>query len=126
LIVDDNIALTGALAMRLAMDGEFECFPAMHVLCSAVEQITALQPAIVLLDLNLPGTEGSLDVIRGLRTSAPDTRVIVLTGNPSDDAVRGARDAGAVGFVAKGVPPDRLLNVMRRATTGGFMLELDG
>jgi len=126
LIVDDNIALTGALAMRLAMDGGFECFPAMHVLCSAVEQISALQPTIVLLDLNLPGTEGPLDVIRGLRTSAPDTRVIVLTGNPSDEAVRAARDAGAVGFVAKGVAPDRLLNVMRRATTNGFILELDG
>ena len=126
LIVDDNAALTGALAMRLAMDGGFECFPAMHELCSAVEQITALQPAIVLLDLNLPGTEGPLDVIRGLRTSAPDTRVIVLTGNPSEEAVRGARDAGAAGFVAKGVAPDRLLNVMRRATTDGFLLELDG
>jgi len=126
LIVDDNTALTGALAMRLAMDGGFECFPAMHELCSAVEQITAQQPAIVLLDLNLPGTEGPLDVIRGLRTSAPDTRVIVLTGNPSEEAVRGARDAGAAGFVAKGVAPDRLLNVMRRATTDGFLLELDG
>ena len=126
LIVDDNTALTGALAMRLAMDGGFECFPAMHELCSAVEQITAQQPAIVLLDLNLPGTEGPLDVIRGLRTSAPDTRVIVLTGNPSDEAVRGARDAGAVGFVAKGVGAERLLNVMRRATPENFMLELDG
>jgi CheY-like chemotaxis protein len=126
LIVDDNTALTGALAMRLAMDGGFECLPAMHELCSAVEQITAQQPAIVLLDLNLPGTEGPLDVIRGLRTSAPDTRVIVLTGNPSDEAVRGARDAGAVGFVAKGVGAERLLNVMSRATPENFMLELDG
>jgi len=126
LIVDDNTALTSALAMRLAIDGEFTCFSALQVLHDAVEHIAALHPSIVLLDLNLPGTERPLDVLRALRSRAPDIRVIVLTGRPSLEAIEGARDAGAAGFVAKGVHPDRLLTVMRRATTDGFMLELDG
>jgi len=126
LIVDDNTALTSALALRLAMDGEFDCLPALQVLRDAVEHIAALQPAIVLLDLNLPGTERSIDVIRALQSRAPDIRVIVLTGNPSPQAIRDAREAGAVGFVAKGVHPDRLLAVMRRASADAFMLELDG
>jgi DNA-binding NarL/FixJ family response regulator len=126
LIVDDNTALISALALRLAMHGEFECFPALQVLRDPVEHIAALHPAIVLLDLNLPGTERSIDVIRALRSRTPDIRVIVLTGNPSPQAIRDAREAGAVGFVAKGVHPDRLLTVMRQASADEFMLELDG
>jgi CheY-like chemotaxis protein len=126
LIVDDNTALTSALALRLAMDGGFDCLPAMQELRNAVEHILSLQPTIVLLDLNLPGTERSIDVIRALRTRAPNIRVIVLTGNPSPHLIRAARDAGAVGFVAKGVHPDRLLAVMRRAAADEFVLELDG
>jgi len=126
LIVDDNTALTSALALRLALDGGFTCFPALQDLHGAVEHIVALHPEIVLLDLNLPGTERPLEVIRALRSRAPDIRVIVLTGRPSLEAIGGAREAGAVGFVAKGVHPDRLLAVMRRASADAFMLELDG
>lgn len=126
LIVDDNAALTSALALRLAMDGGFTCLPALQVLHAAVDHIVALRPAIVLLDLNLPGTERPLDVLRALRTLAPDIRVIVLTGRPSLKAIDAAREAGAAGFVAKGVHPDRLLAVMRHATADEFMLELDG
>ncbi|MES3033510.1 MAG: response regulator [Gemmatimonadota bacterium] len=125
LCIDDNAALTSALALRLGMDARFALLPPMHALDDSVARIEALAAAVVLLDLNLPGTERPLDVIRALRARNSDSRVLVLTGNPSPEAVTGAREAGAHGFIAKGVAPERLISAILRAGAGEFVLELD-
>ena len=125
LCIDDNAALTAALALRLGMDDRFEFLPPLHSLDDSIARITALAPSVVLLDLNLPGVERPLDVIRALREGGTGTRVLVLTGNPSTEAVRATRDAGAHGFIAKGVSPDRLVAALLRVGDGEFVLELD-
>ena len=129
LCIDDNAALTAALALRLGMDARFTLLPPLHSLDDSLARIAALKPSIVLLDLNLPGTERPLDVIRALRDGGSTTKLIVLTGNPSVAAVSATRAAGAHGFIAKGVSPDRLISAILRAGDrngdGEFVLELD-
>jgi CheY-like chemotaxis protein len=125
LMIDDNQALTDALALRFGIESDIDCLPSLHVLHNSVAQIVSLAPSIVLLDLNLPGDERPIDVIRRLREERSPARVIVLTGNLSATAVQAARDAGAAGFIAKGVPPERLIAALRRVSDGEFVLELD-
>ena len=129
LCIDDNAALTSALTLRLGMDSRFTLLPPLHSLDDSLARIAVLKPTIVLLDLNLPGTERPLDVIRALRESGSTTKLLVLTGNPSVAAVNATRAAGAHGFVAKGVSPDRLMSAIVRAGDPNgdceFVLELD-
>ena len=124
LIIDDNIALTSALTLRLALEADIECLPPMHALRDSVSQILTLAPSIVLLDLNLPGNERPIDVIRGLRERGSPARVVVLTGNPSLDAATDTRNAGAAGFIAKGIAPEALIASLHRVARGEYVLEL--
>ncbi len=126
LIVDDNAALTGALALRFGLEDDIISLPPLHALQNSVAQIVAHAPTIVLLDLNLPRDERPIDVIRALQAVHPSPRVVVLTGNPSPEAVEVTRAAGASGFIAKGVSPDRLIASLRRVAAGEFVLALDG
>ncbi len=125
LMIDDNQALTDALALRFGIECDIDCLPPLHALHDSVAQIVSLAPSIVLLDLNLPGDERPIDVLRRLREQGSPARVIVLTGNPSATAVQAARDAGAAGFIAKGVTPERLIAALHRVSDGEFVLELD-
>ena len=124
LIIDDNIALTSALALRLALETDIACLPPIHALRDSVAQVLKLAPSIVLLDLNLPGNERPIDVIRGLRERGSPARVVVLTGNPSLDGATETRNAGAAGFLAKGISPETLIASLHRIARGEYVLEL--
>ena len=124
LIIDDNIALTSALALRLALETDIDCLPPIHELRDSVAQVLMSAPSIVLLDLNLPGNERPIDVIRGLRERGSPARVVVLTGNPSLDAATETRNAGAAGFIAKGLSPETLIASLHRVARGEYVLEL--
>ena len=56
---------------------------------------------VILLDLHLPDTEG-LELFESLRAAGPDTRIIVMTGDPKLDSVVNATRAGAFDFISKG------------------------
>ncbi len=126
LLIDDSIALTAALALRFAIDDRFDCLPPLHSLDDALTRITALEPALVVLDLNLPGAARPLDLVRALRAQQSSVQVVILTGNPSTATVEAARDSGAAGFIAKGISSDRLIAALARVGAGEFVLELDG
>jgi DNA-binding NarL/FixJ family response regulator len=67
----------------------------------AVDQATAQEVDVVLMDVAMPGMDG-LETTRRLRSVAPETRVIVLTGMDEDDVVTRAADAGASACLTKG------------------------
>lgn len=66
------------------------------------------QPALIVLDLVMPGTSG-LDVLPRLRSSAPAATTVVLSNLPRHLLLDAVRRAGAVGYVEKCTPPQRLV-----------------
>jgi len=74
----------------------------------ALRAAAASEPEVVLLDLELPDLDG-LAVLRRLKARAPDTAVLVITMHDDPALVRRAVEAGASGYVLKGVGRRELL-----------------
>jgi DNA-binding NtrC family response regulator len=105
LVVDDDIGDAEALRSLLEQDGF-----AVDVTPSTEEALACFGRetyAVVLADLQLPGESG-LDLVRKLRTEAPATAVIVLTGHASVSTAVSALKLGAVDYLKKPVNPSQL------------------
>lgn len=83
-----------------------------------------LRPDVVLLDLRLPDGDG-VEVIRAIRSLAPQARVAVLSTYGDHEDIRGALAAGALGYLQKGAQRDDLLEAIRRVERGEKALPLD-
>jgi DNA-binding NarL/FixJ family response regulator len=96
----------------------------MHVVGEAQNGAEALPtarstaPEVVLMDLSMPVMNG-IDATRQLVAELPQIRVIVLTTSTRGQDVRDAADAGAVGFLGKGLDPEAVLEAIRTAVGGG-------
>lgn len=115
LIVEDDPALQKQ--MRWAFDG-FEAVVASDRE-SAVAQLRRYEPAVVTMDLGLPpdpdGTSEGFRLLGELLALAPDTKVVVLTGQHDRENALRAVGMGAYDFFAKPFEPELLTLTLERA-----------
>jgi DNA-binding NarL/FixJ family response regulator/putative methionine-R-sulfoxide reductase with GAF domain len=83
----------------------------------AVEQARQAGADVALVDLGLPDAEG-VDVIERLHEVAPHLPIVAFTVDASPDRVRAAIRAGAIGYLHKGTPADRIVAALRAAAAG--------
>ena len=87
---------------------------------NSVEAMTEFRrhrPDVTLMDLRLPGTNGTETLI-AIRSEFPEARIIMLSSSDSDGEIQRALRSGASGYVLKSMPQDRLLAVIRSVHTG--------
>ena len=117
LLADDHAILRAGL--RLLIEQQ----PDLHVIGEAgdgreaLEQTRALQPDLILLDLNMPGVDG-LTALPLLKEAAPDCRVLILTMLDDEDHLRAALHAGAAGYVLKKAVDSELINAIQAVLRG--------
>lgn len=122
LLVDDHFVVREGIAALLrgllpeadvveAGDGE-----------EALQAVQREIPALVILDIGLPGISG-LEVTRRLRQRLPQLRVLFFSMHDELPLVRQALDAGAAGYVTKGAAPAVLLEAVRRVLAGQLYIE---
>lgn len=75
------------------------------------------QPDITLMDLRLPGANGT-DVLIAIRGEFPQARIIILTTSDTEGEIQRAMRAGASAYVLKSTPRDKLLDVIRSVHAG--------
>jgi DNA-binding NarL/FixJ family response regulator len=75
------------------------------------------KPAVTLMDLRLPGMSG-VDAILALRSTYPQARFVVLTTYEGDADIHHALEAGAQGYVIKGMPFQTLVDAVQRVHAG--------
>ena len=83
----------------------------------AVAEFRRYQPDITLMDLHLPGSNGT-DILIALRGEFPGVRVIMLTTSDTDGEIQRAMRAGAAAYLLKSMPKDDLLSVIRSVHSG--------
>ena len=83
----------------------------------AIAEFRRHRPDITLMDLRLPGTNGT-DALIAIRGEFPDARIIMLTTSDSDGEIQRALRAGASAYILKSMPKDQLLAVIRSVHSG--------
>lgn len=109
LIVDDQATFRSAARLVVELSDGFEVVGEAETGEEAVGMVAALEPDLVLMDVNLPGMDG-LEATRRIVASGADARVLVLSTYSKGEYEAAATAAGAVGFVPKDdFGPDSLL-----------------
>src|SRR5215207_2972288 len=120
-IADDHTVVRQGL--RLLIDNEvgLQVVAEAGTVPDAERLARAHRPAVLVLDLNMPGGS-SLEAIPRLREQAPDTAIVVLTMQDDPAFARQALQSGALGFVLKEAADEELLEAIRLAATGDTYL----
>ena len=87
----------------------------------AVSLFAKHKPDVTLMDLRLPGISG-VDAIRTIHATYPKARFVVLTTYEGDADIHRALEAGAQGYVIKGMPYQTLVEALQRVHKGGRFL----
>ena len=82
-----------------------------------IEAYRATKPDVTLVDLLLPDL-GGIEVLIGIRSEFPDARIIILSTFQRDVEIRRSLKAGAYGYLLKSVPPQEILEAIRRVHSG--------
>ncbi|MGA9671108.1 MAG: response regulator transcription factor [Terracidiphilus sp.] len=83
----------------------------------AIAQFRIHRPDITLMDLRLPGSDGT-DALIAIRGEFRDARIIILTTSDSDGDIQRALRAGASGYILKSTPKAEMLDVIRSVHAG--------
>ncbi len=117
-VVEDIPELRNGLVSLLQWDNRFEAVSSHNDAESAVEQIIALQPDIVIMDINLPGMNG-IECIRKIKNDCRDTQFIMFTIYEDDEHLFDALEAGASGYILKKASQQKILDSLEELYNGG-------
>jgi DNA-binding NarL/FixJ family response regulator len=118
LLVDDQQLVRAGLRMLCESTPDITIVGEASGGAEAVRQADATRPDVVLMDLRMPGVDGTT-ATRRILAARPATRVVVLTTFDDDAHLYPALAAGACGFLAKDAAPSELIEAIRRAAAGG-------
>lgn len=121
LIADDHVAFRQGVRALLAGEADLEVVGEASDGQDVVERVAALQPDVVLMDLDMP-KGGGVQATRRLAEASPHVRVLVLTMYEDDVSVYAALQAGARGYVLKGARKVELLRALRAVASGEFIV----
>lgn len=113
LIVEDHPLMRRMLRQLLEGEVDLKVSWEAESVESALDQLTMLEPDLILTDLSLPGASG-IEFVRGLKHSRPELRCLVVTGHVEHMYHTAALSAGAVGFAVKD-DPDGIIEAVRQA-----------
>ena len=89
---------------------------------AAVKVVAAVNPQVVLMDLNMPGCDG-VAATRQITASHPGTRVVVLTTYADDESIINALQAGALGYLTKDATRAEIGRAVAAAAAGQGILD---
>ncbi|MBK9943904.1 MAG: response regulator transcription factor [Kouleothrix sp.] len=117
LVVDDHAVVRSGLIAFLQVFDDLELAGEAASGQDAIRFCEALRPDVVLMDLVMPGIDGT-SATRAIRQRSADTQVIALTSFWDEELVRAVLQAGAIGYLLKNVSAEELAAAVRAAHSG--------
>lgn len=121
MIVDDHRMVVEGLSSILGAEPEIEIVAIAGTVAEGFRLAGESLPDVVLMDFRLPDGDGA-QATRKIRSALPDCAVLFLSADASDTAMLKAVEAGACGYVAKDTDVASLVEAIRRAAEGEFLL----
>ena len=116
-IADDHEIVRRGLRSLLEADGSCRVVADAADGLTAVQTVDKLKPALLVLDLNMPRMHG-LEVLKHVRSSSPNTRVIVLSMHNDEPYVIEALRSGAAAYLLKGSESQEIAQALKEVMAG--------
>ena len=113
-LVDDHMIMRQGLAGLLRGEPGFEIVGEASDGASAVRLVRELRPAVVLMDISMPGMNG-IEATQIIHRELPDVRIIGLSMFEEGEQAAAMREAGAVGYLTKSGPTEAVINAIRES-----------
>ena len=117
-VVDDHTVMRQGLVGLLEGEDDLTVVGQAADAGAAHEVIDRTLPDLLLIDIGLPRVEG-IEVVRSVKERHPDLTILMVTMHEREDYLLAALDAGASGYVLKGVDIRELLGAVRTVAAGG-------
>ncbi len=117
LICDDHSVVRNGLKSFLSIYEDFELVGEARNGEQAVALVNQHQPDVVLMDLMMPVLDGAA-ATRRIKEKFPKTQILALTSFKEQELVKGALEAGAIGYLLKDLSADELARAIRLAAEG--------
>jgi DNA-binding NarL/FixJ family response regulator len=121
LVADDHPMLREGLVAVLGTQPDFEVVGEAGDGDEVARLARRLRPDVILLDLEMPGTDG-VAALQALQEDGSEARAVVFTAYDNDERVLGALRAGARGYLLKGAARTEIFSAIRAVYAGGSML----
>jgi len=118
-IVEDNKDIRLALEQIIGMSDDYDLLGSFSGAAEAMENIPALNPSIVLMDINLGEGDTGIDCVRQIKAEHPDILFMMCTVYEDDEKIFEALSAGASGYILKKTAPQKLLEAIKELHEGG-------
>jgi DNA-binding NarL/FixJ family response regulator len=122
LVADDHPMLREGLVAVLGTQPDFEVVGEAADGDEVVRLAESLDPDVILLDLEMPGTDG-VGALERLRDAGSRARTVVFTAYDTDARILGSLRAGARGYLLKGASRQEIFGAIRTVQAGGSLLE---
>ena len=122
LIVDDHAILRVGLRMLINSQSDMRVVGEAGSAKEALILLSQIRPNVILLDIAMPQISG-LQLLKAIRTSHPEPRMLMLTMHTDISFVRSALSEGAAGYVLKQTADTELLSALRSVARGGTFVD---
>jgi DNA-binding NarL/FixJ family response regulator len=117
LLAEDHAIVRQGLSSLLRADGHFQVVGGARTGREAVEQVRALRPDAILMDIAMPVLNG-LEATRQILADDPKAKVIILSAHSDDPYIERMREVGVVGFLEKQTSAEILVEAIRDVVKG--------
>lgn len=121
LIADDHTIVRSGVRLLLDAEPDIEVVGEALDGVEAVDLVAKLRPAVVLMDITMPGMDG-MEATRHIKAEWPEVNILVLTMHRRDEYFFEMLKAGASGYVLKGAETDELIHAVRVVARGEVFL----
>lgn len=117
LIADDHALVRAGLRQFLQQNGRFASIAEASSGSQTLDMLRGARFDLLILDINMPD-RGGLDILKHVRASYPETRVLVLSAYPERQYAVNVLKAGASGYLSKESAPDELMKAVSQVMAG--------
>jgi DNA-binding NarL/FixJ family response regulator len=117
LIADDHAVVRAGLRQFLLDSGNIGDVAEAASGQQAMDLLRTKRFDLLILDINMPG-RGGLDILKNVRASFPDTRVLIVSGFPENQYAVNVLKAGASGYLSKESAPEELVKAVQLVLSG--------
>jgi len=117
LVVDDHSLVREGIITMLSIYEDFKVVGDAENGEEAIKKVIKLQPEVILLDINMPGMNG-IETAKRILEDTPETKIIILSMEVTQDYISEAIKAGVAGYLAKDTKKDILAEAIRKVMQG--------